>query len=233
VHKYFYGLLCGLVFLLASCSMGKQNEVNLAKIKEVTINDGYKTTKKGELIIDDTSLEGKQPPIVTSRKSSKEPPKTAADGSQISTMYDGFGNKTEIRTFAEHPLIQCIVSRTFADGRKNIFVYGQNGEVRNLPEYLYDKVLSSSGYELARSAGIFMGRKLRNIEISAQNSESTTDLTIQTIKNTSPISEILEKTVEKNDPEKEIKPDGKVIWSDLQKLELQAKKRQPEDQKRN
>ncbi len=215
--------------------MGKQNEVDLTKIREVSINEGYKTTKNGELIIDDTSLEGKQSPVVTSRKSVKEPPKNAADGSQISTMYDGFGNKTEIRTFAEHPLIQCIVSRTFADGRKKVFVYGQSGEVRNLPEDLYDKVLSGSGYELARSAGIFMGRKLRNNEISAQNSEAaTSNLTIPAIKNTTPqVNEAPAKITGKNDSENINKTDSRDVLLNLQRLELQTKKRPSEYHKCN
>lgn len=160
MYKYYCISAIFFAALFASCAEEKQKEDTSAKKNEVVFKDKYTTTKDGEIIIDGTDSEGIIAPIITSQKSLKELPKTALDGSQISTMFDAFGNKTEIRTFTNNLLVQSVIARTFADGRRQIFVYGQNGEVRNLPEYLYNRVSTASGNFLANSAGIFTGRKI-------------------------------------------------------------------------
>jgi hypothetical protein len=234
MKKGFYLLLLIPVFLWASCSLVSQ-EKELIRQREIKINDKNIKSKDGEVIIDGTTFEANELPTITSRKSSKEESKTAADGSQINTMFDGFGNKTEIRAFPDNLLVQCIISRTFADGRKQIFVYGQNGEVKILPEDMSDRVLSSSGNDLARSAGIFTGRKPRTVPTPLQNTElpPTTVPTQQSEieKSLSPDAPLVSKE-NKISTEKK-KTTEKSISIDVQKLELQAKKRQPKDQQKN
>lgn len=148
------------IFIAASCSDGGKS--GTANKKEIFIKDDYRTTKNGELLIDDRDFQHAQKPIATSRVGSQDTPKPIADNSQISTMIDGFGNKTETRIFVNHPLLQRIVVRTFAGGRKKVFVYGNNGDVNGLPTNIINKAMTASANELANSAGISNKRDSQN-----------------------------------------------------------------------
>jgi len=213
MYKYFYVSALIFAVLFVSCADEKQTEDTSAKKNEVVFKDKYATTKDGEIIIDGTDSEGITAPIITSQKSLKELPKTALDGSQISTMYDAFGNKTEIRTFTNNLLVQSVIVRTFSDGRCQIFVYGQNGEVRNLPENLYNRVSTASGNFLANAAGIFTGRK--NGVAPTPEESLPTLLTV-------PASPVDKPPQIADAPEtiKEKQPIKKNLSADLQKLEL-------------
>ena len=84
-------------------------------------------------------------------------------------MYDGFGNKTETRFFDNNLLLQNIIVRTSVKGEKQIFVFGQNGEVKQeLPAEMASKVLTAPANELATAAGIYEGRKQRKMPIENQ-----------------------------------------------------------------
>ena len=143
-------------FIATSCSVS--DRLSRVNKKEVFINDNYRTTKEGDILIDDRDFEHSQTPIFTSRAGFQETPKSSTDNSQISVMIDGFGNKTETRLFSNHPLLQRIVVRTFVNGQKKVFVYGNNGDVKHLPPNMMDKVMTASANTLAKSAGIFNGR---------------------------------------------------------------------------
>ena len=152
---YFYTIV--LLYLLTFCS--GCNRTSSAK-EEVLFDDGYKTSTVGdEVIFDNVSFEGKKEFFGTTNKNSREITRIAKDGSQINVSYDGFGNKSEKRTFNNDPLLRMILLRTGVDGNRQVFVYGQNGEVKNLPENMLDKVLTAAPNELANSAGIYEGIK--------------------------------------------------------------------------
>jgi len=219
MYRYFCVSAIFFVVFFASCAGEKHSEDNFSKKNEVVFRDKYTTTKDGEIIIDGTDSEGIIAPIITSQKSLKELPKTALDGSQINTMYDAFGNKTEIRTFTNNLLVQSVIARTSADGRRQIFVYGQNGEVRNLPENLYNRVSTASGNFLANSAGIFTGRKISVLPTPEES--SPTLLTV-------PASPVVQPPQIADAPEisKEKQPIKKNFSAELQRLELKPKKKQ-------
>ncbi len=154
MNKCFLLIIC--IFMVASCSrIEKLSKLNK---KEVFIKENYRTTKEGELLVDDRDFEQIQKPIATSRAGVQEKPTSSTDNSQINTMIDGFGNKTETRIFSDHPLLQRLVVRTAVNGQKKVFVYGKNGDVKKLPIDMLDKAMNASANELAKSAGIFMGR---------------------------------------------------------------------------
>jgi hypothetical protein len=44
---------------------------------------------------------------------------------------------------------------TKSGGERQVFVYGQDGVVKSLPENMLDKVITASADEIANSAGIF------------------------------------------------------------------------------
>ena len=100
-----------------------------------------------------------RPALVTSQASSQDPAKMAADSSEINTMYDGFGNKTETRSFFAHSLIKLVMVRTASDGRKTAHVYGQNGQVKFLPENLVENAMTEPVDQIAHAVGITEGRK--------------------------------------------------------------------------
>lgn len=138
----------------------------------VFADDGYKAVPSDEIVIDDRPTSGNAGTMNDSsgaRAASQERTRIAADGSQITTMYDGFGNKTETRFFNDNFLLQDIMLRTSVKGEKQIFVFGQNGTVINLPVDMADKVLTAPANELAVAAGISEGRKAQTIENSQMN----------------------------------------------------------------
>ena len=157
-----YGIFFTILFSIGiSCSCASKSAKS--KQKEISISDNYQKTKDGEIIVDDRDFDRNQPQIAMTKESTQEKPQTGSDGSEIQAMTDGFGNRIETRVFQAHPLLQRIVLRTFADGRKKVFVYGQNGEVNNLPEEMSDKSMAAPADELAQSAGIYTGRDENNV----------------------------------------------------------------------
>jgi hypothetical protein len=161
-------LACLLVivsgFSLMACSKNSKAESN----EQVVIDDVYKAKPGGEIVLDDRSFEqnsgGTQP-------SSQQTTRNARDGSEITTMFDGHGNKTEMRVFNSDPLLQSIMVRTSAKGERQVSVYGQNGRVRQLPDNMLDKAMSAQARELANAAGIYEGRKEVSTPTVVQNNQ--------------------------------------------------------------
>lgn len=144
-----------LLFLLTSCSSSGENSDSSSSTKEVVFDDGYKTPAAGEVTFDDTDFAEGENQSADFPQSSQEITKISSDGSSINVSYDGFGNKSETRTFNNNPFLKLILLRTAVDGSKQVFVYGQNGEVKSLPENMLDKILTAPSKELANAAGIF------------------------------------------------------------------------------
>lgn len=131
--------------------------------------------KKGEIVFDDIDYEDYKVVHQTSGESSEEISKIVEDDSVINTMYDGFGNKTETRSFNSNTLVKKVVMRTLANGERQIFVYAQNGEVINLTSDKSDKVLTVPGNEIASLAKIYESREQRDkkrAEIAERKSEN-------------------------------------------------------------
>lgn len=174
--KYKFCLLTVIfAFLLTSCSEATTGESESVNMDEVVFDGGNKKAD-GEIVFNDNFSGDKNENASVSMPTSQGVTKVAADQSRINTMYDGFGNKTETRCFNNHPRLQCVMLRTTSDGKRQVFVYGQNGDVKDLPEDMLDKTTTASGDELADAAGLFEVRQKRTqpaIALSKpQNSQS-------------------------------------------------------------
>lgn len=160
------------VSMVASCSKTGKNQSS-----EVVFDDAGKTAAKDEIVIEDKSFDGSRETLPILKAGSQEITKVAADQSRVNTMYDAFGNKSETRYFNNHLRLQFLLLRTSADGQKQIFVYGQNGEVKSLPEDMLDRALTAPADELANSAGIF--QTYRPSPPAAQSIQTRSDVSLR------------------------------------------------------
>lgn len=124
--------------------------------KEISFDDGY---KNGELILDDSALQKKSVPITTAKESSQEPRRLLSDKSVVETLIDGFGNKTETRTFNGHPRLRFIIVKTAMDGTKTITVYGYDPDTKTLDNFEGDPI-NVSGDEIANAAKLYKTKTL-------------------------------------------------------------------------
>ncbi|MEO6587891.1 MAG: hypothetical protein ABIP06_01070, partial [Pyrinomonadaceae bacterium] len=92
-------------------------------------------------------------------KANEEITKVEKDNSKISLVTDRYGNTIETRTFNEDPQLAQIVLQTSADGKIKVFVYGQNGDVKSVPENMLDKIMTAPANEIASAAGISVARR--------------------------------------------------------------------------
>lgn len=159
-------LPCLLVIISGFFSFGCSKENKAVSNDQAAIDKVYKAKPDGEIVIDDRSLSQTDS---ASRASTQETTQVARDGSRVTTMFDGHGNKTEMRFFDSDPLLQSIMIRTSAKGETQVSVYGQNGTVRQLPDNMLGKAMSASGSELATAAGIYEGRRETPKPTVAQN----------------------------------------------------------------
>ena len=151
---YFYILLLSLsASSFSACATG---EASSGQREQVVLDDGGgNAANDDEITISEKDLNDLNLHIPTSKPNSREAVKIAADRSEITTMYDGYGNKTETRYFKGHSRLKFILVRTSASGETQTFVYGYGNEVKNLPENLADKALNASADELANAAGVY------------------------------------------------------------------------------
>jgi len=155
--KFYLFILIIFASLSISCSKNESEQFEV-----VVIDDGYKKNEKGEVVFEDTTFSGSEPVSMT-KEGSQEMTRTLSDTSKITVMYDGFGNKTEIRTFDNDLRLRQVILRSFADGRKQVFVYGQNGMVSPLPAEMIDEVMNTPSNAIASAAGILEGKQKQTI----------------------------------------------------------------------
>lgn len=227
------------LFLFAACS-----GANKSNQKEISLNDDYRKTRDGAIIIDDRDLDRNQQPIATTKESTQDAPQTGSDGSLIQAMTDGFGNRVETRIFEDHPLVRRIVLRTFVNGQKKGFVYGQNGDVNELPEEMSGNSMAAPADKLAKSAGILTGRDENNLPYFIQRLRQPLEtlmpayeFPMQTIvaeqipaevqtAETAPIAPIAEPVIEQKPLVQESKPTAERNYqADINKILLQSNNR--------
>ncbi len=124
-----------------------------AKTETVSAVNGN-STKSGDDRIGEGASTSLGENETISREGGREMIATASDGSKITTVFDRYGNKSETRYFNSHPRLRFVMLKTTSEGFREVFVYGQNGAVRQLPENMLDKVTTASADEIANSAGI-------------------------------------------------------------------------------
>lgn len=147
-RRFYIAAIITASFLTSCAATHSSPEVN----DQAVSRQAGKTGAESEIIFDDKDFP--EDASMATRKNAREITKLAPDGSRIDTMYDGYGNKTETRHFSDSRL-KFVMLNTSASGQKQVFVYGQNGEVKSLPANMLDKVLTASANEIAGAAGIY------------------------------------------------------------------------------
>lgn len=143
--------LCFLVI----CSVGCRTTEHSGATQEVVFDDGFKSNDKNEIVVDDASFGGDGKSVRTFGEKKADTVQKGMDNSQISTMYDGYGNKLEKRYFSGNSRISYIMVETAADGTVEIKVYGQSGESAKLPPEMAERALTARGDEIADTAHIY------------------------------------------------------------------------------
>lgn len=170
MNRKFSFILVVIVCLFTSCSSLSKSESESVR-EEIVFNDGY---NGNEVVIEDKDLNGKEGTTPVPVKGNEEITKIEEDNSRISVVTDRYGNRIETRTFNQDPQLALIVLQTSADGKKQVFVYGQNGDVKSVPENMLNKIMTAPANEIASAAGISVTRR-ESFPTFAQNQTPSTE----------------------------------------------------------
>jgi hypothetical protein len=117
---------------------------------ELPVDEKVIEVKHDEVRLDDTESQA----VMTTQPAAQTAPQKMSDNSEITVMYDGFGNKLEKRYFKGNLRLNSVLVRTAADGRREILVYGQNGERSTVDGALADRLMTASADEIVNAAKI-------------------------------------------------------------------------------
>jgi len=158
--KYNYSLVLIIaVCIYASYANIQKFNSSLAGEEFAAVVNDYVNKAQNRGRVNEKSLADGEKNSLASGNSSQEQTKILDDNSKLNTMYDGFGNKTEARCFNNHPRLTCIVLSSAVNGQRQVLVYGQNGDIKELPENMVDKVTTATADEIANTAGIYAARQ--------------------------------------------------------------------------
>ncbi|HLM01985.1 MAG TPA: hypothetical protein VK400_13095, partial [Pyrinomonadaceae bacterium] len=155
--RAYLSLPTGAVFLAFCCFFASCARKEKA-VLDLHIEEKVIQVKHDEVVIDDSDLEN----ISNAGQSSQTAPQKLSDFSEVTVMYDGFGNKLERRFFRGHPRLDTVIVKTTADGRREIMIYGQNGERKTIDGELGNRLLTASADEIANAAKIYETRPDRS-----------------------------------------------------------------------
>ena len=157
-YNYCLVLIIGVCIYASYANIQKFN-ASLARVEFAAIVNDYVNKAQNSGLVNEKSLTDREKKLLTSGNGSQEQTKILDDNSKLNTMYDGSGNKTEARCFNNHPRLTCVVLTSAVNGQRQVLVYGQNGDIKELPEDMIDKVTTASGDEIANSAGIYAAQQ--------------------------------------------------------------------------
>ena len=135
-----------LSLLFSACTKVK------SKFSEEVFIENSAKNPKGEVLINDSDLPGKNRRIITTFKSTPVPKRTLSDKSEIVTSFDSYGSKTEKRWFNNNPRLQSVLVRTAVDGTKAVTVYGYGTNVKTITNL--NNPLTASADQIADAAQI-------------------------------------------------------------------------------
>lgn len=144
--------LLTLAAFFSACGSLRSTQMN-----EVSIQDA---NNSGDVVITNHDIKPKQ--VLKPKESRTEPKQILADESELVTMFDGYGNKTETRYFKGHPRLQLVQVRTATDETKQILVYGFGTEIVSMPAEFAAIALNASGDEIANIAGLKTTRPFKS-----------------------------------------------------------------------
>lgn len=131
----------------SSAASKEQPEVVIDKSSTQATDEVYITNA-------DVKREGDDQPVSTVPLPGGSATKiTLGDSSQVETLTDAFGNKTETRYFQGNSRLRMLILRTSAKGAQEVTVYGKGGETK-IVGGLADRALTASGDEIANAAGL-------------------------------------------------------------------------------
>jgi len=138
---------------------------------DLPVDEKVIEVKHDEVTLDDTESQA----VMTTQPASQTAPQKMSDNSEITVMYDGFGNKLEKRYFKGHPRLNSVLVRTAADGRREILVYGQNGEKTTIEGDLAERLMTASADEIANTTKIYGTRPntRRQQTVMVENGQTT------------------------------------------------------------
>ncbi|HEX8738031.1 MAG TPA: hypothetical protein VF721_22045 [Pyrinomonadaceae bacterium] len=170
--------------------------------KEKAVLDLRSDEKVIEVKQDEVRLDEAAKDNVTARQSSQTARQKMSDNSEITVMYDGYGNKLEKRYFKGNPRLTSVLIRTAADGRREILVYGQNGEKRTIDGEIADRLLSAPADEIANAAKLYETPSIyRNRKLITQNQQPKPQTPVTTIVTPPVATEQPETTVQESTQE--------------------------------
>lgn len=160
IMKYNYCLVLIIAVCIYASYANIQNfNASLAGEEFAAVVNDYVNKAQNRGLVNEKSPADREKNSLASGNSSQEQTKILDDNSKLNTMYDGSGNKTEARCFNNHPRLTCVVLSSAVNGKRQVLVYGQNGDIKELPEDMIDKVTTASGDEIANSAGVYAARQ--------------------------------------------------------------------------
>jgi hypothetical protein len=140
-----------IIPLICFAACAKQEKAVL----DLKLDEKVVEVKRDEVSIGEGGKE-----VVTAQRASQTAPQKMSDNSEVTVMFDGFGNKLEKRYFKEHPRVNSVLIRTSVNGRREILVYGQNGEKTAIDGELSNRLLTASADEIADAAKIYETRSI-------------------------------------------------------------------------
>jgi hypothetical protein len=154
--KIFLLVIVALTLLAPSCSRKKSGD----------------NANVEEIVMDDLSPEEREKILSRSSLDLRENPVWADNLSRIEITHDNSGIKIEKQFYNNLPSIKYIAVHTFANGTKQIIVYGQNGSVRSFSENVISQILKSSPDELTSEIPVYN---------NAENQASPGGITIKSL----------------------------------------------------
>ena len=155
---------------LSGCSYYFENKSATERRVDMIIAESYSKYEDRDITFERLTIDFTpyhEPPVIISNANHQESSRLIADGSQVNTLFDGFGNKTETRYFFNDPLIKFVIVKTSAKGEQQAFVYAQNGEVKSVPEEFLERIMFSGADEIAGKVEIYEGRKDKELLVNA------------------------------------------------------------------
>lgn len=116
---------------------------------------------KDEVVITENDIKDVNRQIADVEQNLQDTVTRGADDSEIVTMYDSLGNKTETRRFKGHPRLRFLILKTSTDGQRQVFVYGYSEDVKTLTGEIANNVLATPGDEIANAAGLYENRSYK------------------------------------------------------------------------
>lgn len=119
--------------------------------KDVSPRGGDPVGEMDAASVTSTAEPAQETPGTTSQSIAR----TLGDLSTVTTVADGYGNRTETRVFRGDPKLRMVMVKYGSHGEEFVYVYGKNGGVKTMSKLSAADALAMSADELANKAEFF------------------------------------------------------------------------------